>query len=177
MFKLKEIDERFGLLRPGSTVIDLGAAPGGWSQFARERVGKKGRIIALDLLPMEPLDGVEFIGGDFREDEVLEQLRDALNAAMPDLLMSDMAPNLSGMRAVDGPRAMLLVELALDFAVNFVRPGGGFIVKVFTTAGFDEFVRSTRRFFDRVVVFKPKSSRGRSAETYLVATGRNAAHP
>jgi 23S rRNA (uridine2552-2'-O)-methyltransferase len=171
VFKLKEIDERYRLLRPGLTVIDLGASPGGWSQFARERLGRKGRIIALDLLPMEDCPGVEFICGDFREDSVLEQLTACLAESVPDLVLSDMAPNMSGMRAVDVLRALHLSELALELAQRVLRSGGALVAKTFTGSGFDDFVRAARRDFAHVSVFKPKASRSRSAETYLVATG------
>jgi len=171
VFKLQEIDERYGLLRRGTTVIDLGASPGGWSQFAAERVRPAGRIIALDILPMEALPDVVFIQGDFRQDTVLEQLKGALGGSGVDLVLSDMAPNMSGMRAVDLVRASYLAELALDLAQQVLKPGGSVVVKTFGGSGFDEFVRSARRLFTQVAVRKPKASRSRSSEAYVVATG------
>ncbi len=169
VYKLLEIQERDRILKPGQVVVDLGAAPGGWSQVARRLVGPKGAVVALDILPMDPLEGVEFIQGDFREDDVLRRLRDVLDGRRVDLVISDMAPNVSGMTAVDQPRAMYLCELALDFAREILKPGGGLVVKVFQGEGFDEYVRDLRAVFAKVVTRKPRSSRDRSREVYLVA--------
>ena len=174
VFKLEELDRRFRLFRPGMTVVDLGAAPGGWSQFAVSRVGSGGAIIALDLLAMEPLPGVTFIQGDFREDDTLARLREALAGKPVDLVLSDMSPNISGIRGVDVPRAIYLVELALDLAQQVLRPDGALIVKVFAGSGFDEFLRDVRARFARVVLAKPRASRSRSPETYIVAGGYRA---
>ena len=170
VYKLLEIQERDRLLKPGQVVVDLGAAPGGWSQVARKTVGAKGAVVALDILPMEPLPEVEFIQGDFREDAVLQKLRNLLDGRAVDLVISDMAPNVSGMAAVDQPRAMSLCELGLDFAREVLKPGGGLVVKVFQGEGFDQYVRDLRDAFGKVVTRKPKASRARSREVYLVAT-------
>jgi len=171
VYKLLELQERDNLLKPGQTVVDLGAAPGGWSQIAKKIVGERGQVIALDILPMEPLDGVEFIEGDFREDAVLERLRTALNGRAVDLVISDMAPNISGMSAVDQPRAIHLCELALEFAREALRPGGAFAIKIFQGEGFDDFLREVRGAFTKVSARKPKASRAESREVYLVASG------
>ncbi len=171
VYKLLEIQQRSRLLQPGQVVVDLGAAPGGWSQVAEKIVGSKGAVIALDILPMEPLPGVEFIQGDFREDEVLAKLRNLLAKRPVDLVISDMAPNISGMAAVDQPRAIYLGELALAFASEVLQPGGGFVVKLFQGEGFDQYIRDVRGLFKRVVTRKPKASRSRSREVYLVAEG------
>jgi 23S rRNA (uridine2552-2'-O)-methyltransferase len=171
VFKLEELDQRYALLKPGITVIDLGSAPGGWSQFASKRVGPGGRIIALDILPMEALPGVVFIEGDFREDDALTRLQSELAGRCVDLVLSDMAPNMSGIRGVDVPRALDLVELALELALQVLRPEGKMVVKAFCGSGFDEFLRGVRAHFARVVLSKPKASRGRSPETYVVASG------
>ena len=168
-YKLLEIQEKDRLLRPGLTVVDLGAAPGGWSQLAARLVGGQGAVIALDVLPMEPLAGVEFIQGDFRETEVLERLMAMLNGRPVDLVISDMAPNTSGIKAVDQPRGMYLAELALDFAGQCLRSGGDLLVKVFQGEGFDPFLKSLRAGFATVAARKPKASRARSAERYLLA--------
>lgn len=169
VYKLKELDDRLHLLRPGMTVVDLGAAPGGWSQYAAHRLKGKGNIIALDLLPMDPLPGVSFIQGDFHDAAVLAQLMAALDGQPADLVMSDMAPNISGIKAVDQPRAMALAELARDLAYDVLGRGGVLVVKLFHGSGFDEFVRETRRRFGAVAVRKPAASRPASRETYLVA--------
>lgn len=174
VFKLEELIERDRLLRPGMVVVDLGAAPGGWSQVARERLGESGRLIALDILPMQGIGGVEFILGDFREDAVLGQLKQALAGAQVDLVLSDMAPNLSGMTAVDQPRSMHLVELAEEFAAAHLRTGGAFLTKMFQGEGFDDFVRRLRKGYERVSIRKPKASRARSPEVYALATGKRA---
>jgi 23S rRNA (uridine2552-2'-O)-methyltransferase len=170
-YKLLELQEKDRLIQPGMTVLDLGSAPGGWSQVAADLVGDNGRIIASDILPMDTLAGVEFICGDFTEDAVFEQILAAIGESPVDLVMSDMAPNLSGMNAVDQPRAMYLVELALDLAVRVLKPGGTFVAKVFQGEGFDTLVASARSQFDRVVTRKPDASRARSREVYLVALG------
>lgn len=172
VFKLKELDERDRIFKPGMVVLDLGAAPGGWSQYAAERTGKKGLIIALDLLPVEAIDGVIFIQGDFREEAVLQQLMAELNNRPVDLVLSDMAPNMSGNRVVDQSRGMYLAELALDTARNVVKEGGGFITKLFQGPDVDAYVKEVRSVFSRVVVRKPKASRDRSPEVYLVGSGR-----
>lgn len=173
VYKLQEIQQKDRLLKPGQTVVDLGAAPGGWSQMAKRIVGEQGRVVALDILPMEPLPGVDFIEGDFREQEPLRQLQGLLGGAKVDLVLSDMAPNVSGMAAVDQPRAMYLCELALDFAREVLKPGGGLLVKVFQGEGFDPYLRELRASFTRVVTRKPKASRPRSREVYLVAGNYN----
>ncbi len=171
-FKLAELIERDRLLQPGRLVVDLGAAPGAWSQMAREKLGDSGRVIALDILPMQGIAGVEVIEGDFREDAVLRRLEATLDGAPVDLVLSDMAPNLSGMNAVDQPRAMHLAELAAEFAAIHLKPGGAFLTKLFHGAGFDEYVRDLRSGYQRVSIRKPKASRARSPEVYALATGR-----
>ena len=170
-YKLLELQERDALLRPGQRVVDLGAAPGGWSQVAGSLLGRQGHIIALDLLPIEPLPGVEAIQGDFRDDAVLASLSAWLDGEPLDLVLSDMAPNVSGMKEVDQPRSVYLAELALDFALATLKPGGGLVVKAFHGEGFDELVKTIRRDFQRVVSRKPNASRPQSRETYLVAKG------
>ncbi len=170
-YKLLEIQEKDHILRPGQVVVDLGAAPGGWSQVAKQLVGSRGEVFALDLLEMEPLPGVNFLQGDFREQMVLDRLMDLLAGRPVDLVISDMAPNTSGVLAVDQPRAMYLCELALDFARQVLRPGGTFVTKVFQGEGFDDYVRDLRASFTKVVTRKPKASRPRTREVYLVATG------
>jgi 23S rRNA (uridine2552-2'-O)-methyltransferase len=172
VFKLEELIERDRLLKPGMVIVDLGAAPGGWSQVARERLGEKGRVIALDILPMQGIGGVELILGDFREDSVLQQLKQTLDGTVVDLVLSDMAPNLSGMTAVDQPRSMHLVELAEEFAAVHLRPGGAFLTKVFQGEGFDDLVRRLRVRYERVSIRKPKASRARSPEVYALAVGK-----
>lgn len=172
-YKLLEIDERDKILRPGLTIIDLGAAPGGWSQVAAERLAGRGRIIALDLLPMEPIAGLDFIQGDFREQEVMDRLMQTLGVmsktGRAGLVMSDMAPNISGISSIDQPRAMYLVELALDLARRVLVPGGDLLIKVFQGEGTDALYREARNSFRTVVTRKPKSSRPHSRETYLLA--------
>ncbi|MGD8378031.1 MAG: 23S rRNA (uridine(2552)-2'-O)-methyltransferase RlmE [Gammaproteobacteria bacterium] len=169
VFKLAEIDEREKLFRPGMTVVDLGAAPGGWSQYAAQQLAGQGRVLALDILPMDPLPGVEFLQGDFTEEGPLQALLAALGAERADLVLSDMAPNMSGMSAVDQPRSMYLAELALDLCATALKPGGSFLVKVFQGEGFDPFLKALRGAFGRVVVRKPEASRARSREVYLLA--------
>jgi 23S rRNA (uridine2552-2'-O)-methyltransferase len=170
VFKLEQIDQRERLVRPGMVVLDLGAAPGAWSQYLRRRVGPAGRVVATDLLDMEPLAGVEFLQGDFREEPVFQALKDTLGAARVDLLLSDMAPNLSGMDAIDAPRGMYLAELALDMARDVLKPGGDALIKVLQGAGFEELVALARTRFERVRCLKPEASRSRSSETYLLAS-------
>ncbi len=170
-YKLLELDDKDRLLRPGMTVVDLGAAPGGWSQVAAERVGEKGKVLASDILPMDAIADVEFIQGDFTEEAVLEQLLTALGGQRADLVISDMAPNMSGMSAIDQPKAMYLVELALDMARQVLKPGGHFVAKVFHGEGFDPLLKDTRDAFSKVAVRKPDASRARSSEVYLVARG------
>lgn len=170
-FKLLELDDRDRFLRPGSRVVDLGAAPGGWSQVAAARVGAKGRVIALDVLPMEPLSGVTFLQGDFGTDAVLDALRAEVGARAIDVVISDLAPNVSGVAVVDQPRAMHLAELALDFAGECLVEGGTLVTKLFQGTGFDELLAAVRRRFKRVAVRKPKASRPESREVYLVAQG------
>lgn len=169
IYKLLEIHEHDRLFRSGMTVVDLGAAPGGWSQLAARLVAKQGTVIALDILPMEPLPDVEFIQGDFRETAILEQLLNKLSGRQVDLVISDMAPNTSGIKAVDQPRGMYLSELALDFSQLCLRTGGDFLVKVFQGEGFDVFLKKLRADFTTVAPRKPKASRARSAEQYLLA--------
>jgi 23S rRNA (uridine2552-2'-O)-methyltransferase len=171
VFKLLEIQERDRLFKPGMTVIDLGAAPGGWSQIAVKLIQPKGRLIALDLLPMEPIPGVEFIQGDFADEKVLGELQEKLGDTRVDYVISDMAPNMSGEKGVDIPRSMYLSELALDFALNILQPEGGFLIKLFQGEGFDVFLATVRQSFKTVVMRKPKASRGRSREVYLLARG------
>ncbi len=169
VYKLLEINEKERLLRPGMTVIDLGAAPGGWSQMAADIVGPKGAVFALDILPMDPLPGVEVIQGDFTEEESLSRLLAALDGRPVDLVLSDMAPNISGMKTVDQPRAMYLCELALDLARKVLNEGGDLVVKVFQGEGSDAYMRDLRDTFRQVAVRKPKASRARSREVYAVA--------
>lgn len=175
-FKLMEILDAEKLLVKGDVVVDLGAAPGSWSQVARERLLggdgiMTGRIIALDLLPMEPVPGVQFIQGDFREDAVLHQLHNMVGGAQVDLVISDMAPNLSGVKAADAARMQHVHELALEFACSHLKPEGALIVKAFHGSGFTQTVEQYRRYFQRVTIRKPKASRDKSSETFLVARG------
>lgn len=169
-YKLIEIQEKDKIIRPGQVIVDLGAAPGGWSQYAAEVLGGHGKVIGLDLLPITPLDGATFIQGDFREAAVLQKLMQAIESYQGiDLVISDIAPNSSGMKAIDQPRSMYLVELAYDFAINHLKPGGDFLCKIFHGAGFDELLKTARQDFKKVVIRKPKASRARSLETYLLA--------
>ena len=170
-FKLEEIQRSDRLLRPGMTVVDLGAAPGGWSQYAARLLAGKGRVIALDLLPMPALPGVEFLQGDFGEEGTLEHLRAMLAGSRVDLVMSDMAPNMSGMADVDHDRSMHLVDLAVEFAAATLRPGGDLLVKVFQGREFQPLIARLRRSFESVKPRKPKASRARSAEVYVLARG------
>lgn len=171
-YKLIEIDDKDKLIKPGMTIVDLGATPGSWSQVATQRLKGQGRIIALDLLEMEPIKGVEFIQGDFREDVVLKQLENSLQGKQADLVIADMAPNMSGITIVDQAGAAYLTELALEFSRDWLKPSGNFLVKVFIGAGFDEILLSMRGMFDKVVTRKPKASRGRSNEVYLLGLGK-----
>ncbi|HET7593145.1 MAG TPA: 23S rRNA (uridine(2552)-2'-O)-methyltransferase RlmE [Rhodanobacteraceae bacterium] len=171
-FKLDELLERDHLLKPGMVVVDLGAAPGGWSQLVRQRLGDNGRVFALDILPMQGIGGVEFLEGDFREQRVFDALMERLAGSQVDLVLSDMAPNISGIQAADQARAMELAELASDFAGKCLKPGGSFLVKLFQGRGFDEYIRGLRAGFGRVTLRKPKASRARSREVYALATGR-----
>lgn len=170
-YKLLEINARDDLIKPGMSVVDLGAAPGGWSQVAAELVGPSGRVVASDILPMDPIEGVDFLQGDFTEIEVLEALLSRIEDGGIDLVISDMAPNLSGMKEIDQPGAMHLVELALDLARSVLKPGGSLLLKVFQGAGFDEFHRELKSSFAVVKSRKPDASRQRSRELYLLAAG------
>jgi len=172
VFKLEEIQRKDHILKPGMSVVDLGAAPGGWSQYALGLVGRKGRIVAMDILAMEPLPGVEFVQGDFREEAVLEALLNRLNGREIDLVMSDIAPNITGVDAVDQPRAIYLAELAVDFADRVLRPGGDLLVKLFQGEGFDPLLKDLRARYNKVVMRKPRASRPRSREVYALARGR-----
>lgn len=171
-YKLLEIDDKDKLIKPGMTVVDLGSTPGSWSQVAVQRLKGQGRIIALDILEMHPIPGVEFICGDFREETVLRQLESSLNGKPVDLVIADMAPNMSGLKDVDQAGATYLTELALDFCQHWLKPGGNFLVKVFIGSGFDEIVKQMRGQFVKVVTRKPKASRDRSSEVYLLGLQR-----
>lgn len=172
-FKLLEILEKDHLIKSHMVVVDLGAAPGGWSQIVADRVAGNGRVVALDILPMEPVDGVEFIQGDFREDAVMQQLLDTLGDSRVDLVLSDMAPNISGTVSVDQPKAMALSELALDLAHQVLVDGGDIFIKVFQGEGFDNLYKTLKSKFKQVVTRKPRASRARSREVYLLARGYN----
>jgi len=173
-FKLTEIDERDKLLAPGMVVVDLGAAPGGWSQVAAKRVGARGAVVAIDLLAMEPVSGVTFLRGDFTNDEGLAAVEVALEGRKADLVLSDMAPNMSGIAISDQARAMELAERARDFALLHLKRDGALLVKIFQGAGYDEYLKSLRKAFQKVVVRKPEASRDESAEQYLLARGPKA---
>ncbi|MGC2028414.1 MAG: 23S rRNA (uridine(2552)-2'-O)-methyltransferase RlmE [Steroidobacteraceae bacterium] len=168
VFKLAQIQASERLLRPGIRCVDLGAAPGGWSQYAVRILGP-GRIVATDILAMDPIPGVDFVQGDFREEAVLEQVLECLGADRVDLVLSDMAPNMAGIDAVDQPRSMHLAELALEFADRVLAPGGDLLLKLFQGAGFDQIIKDTRSRYGRVMTKKPKASRSRSSEIYLLA--------
>ena len=171
-FKLMEVDDKDKLIRRGGIVVDLGCTPGGWSQVARKRLGNTGRVIGLDLLPLDPLlPGVEFLQGDFHDEGVLKQVEDMLGGAKVDLVLSDMAPNMSGIPMSDQARSIHLAELALDFAANHLQPQGAFLVKVFQGSGFAEYIVAMRQVFRKVVTRKPDASRGRSSELYLLGVG------
>lgn len=171
-YKLIEIDDKDKLIKPGMTVVDLGCAPGSWTQVAKQRLKGKGRIIGLDLLDMLPIAGVEFIQGDFREEDILKLLEEKLNNQPVDLVIADMAPNISGVKDADQAGAAYLTELALAFSQEWLKPKGNFLVKVFVGSGFDDIVKQMRAEFDKVVTRKPKASRGRSNEVYLLGLGR-----
>lgn len=171
VFKLIEIQEKDKIIRPGINIVDLGAAPGGWSEYARKLLGKNDKVVALDLLDIEPIAGVDFIQGDFREDEVLEKLHKVLDGQPVHLLLSDMAPNISGNKEMDQPRSIYLGELALDAADSILVKGGVFLIKMFQGAGFDEYHNQVRQRFASVVIRKPKASRPRSNEVYILAKG------
>ena len=170
-YKLLELDRKDRLLAPGQLVVDLGAAPGSWSQVAAAKLGARGRVVAVDLLPLEPLPGVLFVQGDFREREVLDALLLALGGRKADLVISDLAPNISGIGVSDQARSMHLAELALEFARQYLKPGGSLVVKVFQGAGFTEFLAAMRKAFAKVTSRKPEASRGRSSEMYLLGKG------
>ncbi|HTQ35852.1 MAG TPA: 23S rRNA (uridine(2552)-2'-O)-methyltransferase RlmE [Steroidobacteraceae bacterium] len=171
VYKLEQMDRKEHLLKPGQLVLDLGAAPGGWSQYAARHVGRTGRVLATDILPMDALTGVEFVQGDFRDAQFVQQLEALVGDPGADLLLSDIAPNMSGMNAIDQPRSLYLVELALDMAQRVLRPGGSALIKTFQGAGFHELVVATRRHYRKVKLLKPDASRARSAELYLLASG------
>lgn len=171
-FKLEELLDRDRLLKPGMVVVDLGAAPGGWSQLVRSRLGDTGRVVALDILPMQGIAGVEVIEGDFTEAPALRELESCLEGTKVDLVLSDMAPNMSGVAVADQIRAMHLAELALAFARDWLKPGGSMLIKLFQGVGFDEYLRDLRADFERVTMRKPKASRARSREVYALAGGR-----
>ena len=171
IYKLEEIDRRDHLLHPGMTVVDLGAAPGGWSQYVRSRVGDSGRVLALDILPMEPVVGVEFIEGDFTERPVLDLLLQRLQGNPVDLVISDMAPNMTGVASVDQARSMNLAELALEFSDKSLKPGGSLLIKTFQGAGFNEFFAQLRQRFEKLATRKPPASRAESKEIYLLGRG------
>jgi len=170
-YKLIELDEKDNLIRPGSVVVDLGSAPGGWSQVVAQRVGEKGLVIASDILPMDSIADVTFIQGDFTTEEVYDELVEVIDGRPVDLVISDMAPNMSGMASIDQPGAMYLVELALDMARQVLKPNGCFVAKVFQGEGFDAYLSDVRDSFSKVMIRKPKASRARSREVYLVAKG------
>jgi 23S rRNA (uridine2552-2'-O)-methyltransferase len=171
VFKLLEIQEKDRVLKPGMVVVDLGAAPGGWSELAVPIVGKSGKVIAMDILDIDPIDKVTFIQGDFTEQEVYDSLLESLNGREVDLVMSDLAPNISGTRAVDQPKAMYLAELALDFSKNVLKPGGDLLTKIFQGDGSEQYLKALRESFDKVVIRKPKASRPKSREVYMLARG------
>ena len=170
-YKLEEISKKDRLIKPGQRIIDLGAAPGGWSQWLGQYLHGRAYILATDILPMDALPDVDFIQGDFRESEVLEKILSSIGEEGADLVLSDMAPNMSGMDAIDQPKAMYLAELALDLASRVLKKEGGFVVKVFQGTGFDEFLADCRGKFSTVKIRKPEASRGRSREVFIVATG------
>ncbi|HEX5392616.1 MAG TPA: RlmE family RNA methyltransferase [Rhodocyclaceae bacterium] len=174
IFKLQEIDEKDHLLKPGMTVVDLGCAPGSWCEYAVKRIQPGGCLIGLDLLPMEPIPGVQFIQGDFREDEPLARLVEALNGRQVDLVLSDMAPNMSGIAVSDQARIMYLAELTLAFAKDHLKPGGSLLTKVFQGSSYMELRKEVMELFEELVVRKPAASRDRSAETYLLARSKRA---
>ncbi|MGL4186611.1 MAG: 23S rRNA (uridine(2552)-2'-O)-methyltransferase RlmE [Thiotrichaceae bacterium] len=171
VYKLKEIQDRDRIIQPAMKIVDLGAAPGGWSQYATELLGRKGRIVASDILPIDPLPFVEFVQGDFREDDVLQAILDLLGNERADLVISDMAPNMSGVDAVDQPRAIHLCELALDMAQRVLKPNGCFLVKLFQGEGSEAYLKDVKQHFKTVKIRKPAASRPRSREVYVLAQG------
>jgi 23S rRNA (uridine2552-2'-O)-methyltransferase len=171
-FKLLEIQDKDKIIKPGMFVVDLGSAPGGWSQIARQFVGKKGKVVALDILEMDQLAGVEFIHGDFTEQDTLDSLLKILNSESPDLVISDMAPNISGVKIVDNTKSLYLVELAVELADQVLKPGGNLLMKVFQGQGYDQFYKQLRSKYTKLVSRKPDSSRARSSEIYLLAKGK-----
>ncbi|WLD57207.1 23S rRNA (uridine(2552)-2'-O)-methyltransferase RlmE [Salinispirillum sp. LH 10-3-1] len=170
-YKLLEINEKDKLIRPNMLVMDLGSAPGGWSQVAAKLVGHKGRVVASDILPMDSIAGVEFIQGDFTEESVFDEIMTVVNGAPVDVVISDMAPNISGVDAADQASSMYLVELALDMARQVLKPKGSYVAKVFQGVGYDEYLKDVRSSFEKVVIRKPESSRARSREVYIVGKG------
>ena len=170
-YKLIELQQKDQLIKPGMTVVDLGSAPGGWSQVAVKYVGDHGRVLASDILPMDPIAGVDFVQGDFTDDAIYQSLLQYLGDKKADLVISDMAPNMSGTAAIDQPKSMYLIELALDMALSTLKINGGFVAKIFHGEGFDAYIKNLRQNFKKVVIRKPDSSRARSKETYVVASG------
>jgi len=172
VYKLQEIDDKDKLFKPGMCVVDLGAAPGGWSQWTTHKVGAKGEVFALDILPVEPFAGVTFIQGDFREDDVYDSLLTSLDGRHVDVVMSDMAPNMSGSKGVDIPRAMYLVELCVELADQVLKKNGDLLMKVFQGEGYNQLITDLRSKYNKVITRKPKASRARSKEIYLLARGK-----
>ncbi len=173
VYKLIEMDEKEGLIKPGMSIVDLGAAPGSWSQYVAKQLKATGMLFALDKLAMESISGVTFIQGDFQEESIFQELLDKVPCKGVDLVLSDMAPNSSGLAVVDIPRAMYLAELAFDFAIRILKPGGSLLIKIFHGAGFDELIAQVRTQFNKVYIRKPAASRSRSRESYLLAKGYN----
>ncbi len=170
VYKLEELDQKYNLIQSGMNVVDLGAAPGGWSQYVAQKVGKSGKVIAMDVLDMDPINNVEYLKGDFTEQGVYESLQELLGLKPVDLVLSDMAPNISGITSVDQPKAMHLAELAADFSMQVLASDGGLLVKLFQGAGFDDYVKMLRSNFNKVLIRKPDASRARSREMYALAT-------
>ena len=170
VYKLEELDKKYNLIQSGMSVVDLGAAPGGWSQYAITKVGKTGKVIAIDILDMEAINGIDFIKGDFTEQKIYESLRELVGQNPIDLVLSDMAPNISGISSVDQPKAMYLAESAADFSLKVLAPDGGLLVKLFQGTGFDDYVKMLRSKFNKVLIRKPDASRARSREMYALAT-------
>ena len=170
VYKLEELDKKYNLIQSGMNIVDLGAAPGGWSQYAINKVGKSGKMIAIDVLDMDSISHVRFLKGDFTEQEIYESLREIVGQTTIDLVLSDMAPNISGISSVDQPKAMYLAELAADFALEVLSADGGLLVKLFQGSGFDDYVKMLRSKFSKVLIRKPEASRARSRETYALAT-------
>ena len=173
VFKLEEIQQKDQIIKPGMVVVDLGAAPGGWCQYAHKITGNKGRMVGLDILPIEPMEGIELIQGDFREQDVLDQLLEVIKEQPVDLVISDMAPNISGVSSVDQAGSVYLCELALDFAAQVLKPGGDLLVKAFQGEGYEDLVKQFKAQFKKVIFRKPKASRARSREVYILARDYN----